>query len=89
MPIEKPKRWFLSAAEVADLFGVSAKTVKRWIASKYLGGFKIARTGEHRVLVLQLSRFVREHPEASFVLERFNERYDIESPLREDRPASA
>ena len=74
MPLEKPERWWLSAAEVAQLFGVNAKTVKRWMAAKHLPGYRLNRTGEYRVLVVHLIRYCKAN-NYEYVMENFNERY--------------
>jgi excisionase family DNA binding protein len=77
MPTEKPKRWWLSAAEAAELLGVTSKTVKRWMAAKRMPGFRLNRTGEHRVLVVHFIRFCNDS-ESSYAVERFNEQYTYE-----------
>lgn len=67
------KRLWLSAAEVADLFGVIPRTVARWIDDGSLPGYRIpGKRGSHRVLKVKLIHFVQERPEFHFVLELLN-----------------
>lgn len=82
MPAEKPERWWLDASEVAELVGVDAKTIKRWIKSEHLKGYQLPGNGRYRVLVLTLVKHCKAHPDMTYVLERFNARYKFVSPIR-------
>jgi excisionase family DNA binding protein len=84
MPTEKPERWWLDAGEVAELFGVHAKTVKRWIIAGAMKGHKATTRGHYRVLVFNIHKFVKTNPEYDFIWERFRERYQFASVLRQE-----
>lgn len=66
-------RLWLTAAEVADLFGVTARTVARWIDDGSLPGYRQpGKRGSRRVLKVKLIHFVQQRPEFHFVLEILN-----------------
>jgi excisionase family DNA binding protein len=72
---DKPERWWLSAAELANLMGVHARTVKRDMVRGKWPFYRITGNKEYRILVLSLVKVCMANENLKFVMERFNERY--------------